>query len=322
MIAATSQMGEFDFAPRVPMAPFRDVQEVMESLEQAKTAMRAMGKYVPMDLVRDLYHMNREPTLGGEMRELSIMFTDIQGFTDLSETLSPDVLAVALGHYLVAMTGAIHLEHGTIDKYIGDSVMAIWNAPAPCPDHAHRACASALACREATLRVNASSAWRGLPPLVTRCGVHSDRVMVGHFGAPDRMSYTALGDGVNLASRLEGLNKQYGTTLLVSEMIYQQVGNAFQFRLLDRVAVKGKKHAVKVYGLLGSAQDRACRTAAVIEYESALQAYWNRDFAGAIEMLMRYPTDPPSVIMAERCRKLIDDPPPGDWDGVYISMMK
>ena len=295
LLEVTSRMRILDFAPAEMNAPFRDVQRVLDSLEQAKTAIRAMGKYVPMDLVRELYEMNREPVLGGELRELSIMFTDIRGFTSLSETLDPDRLAEALGQYLEVMTNAIHQHSGTIDKYIGDSVMALWNAPRLCELDARKACTAALACSTASSKLFASPAWKDLPPLYTRCGIHRGKVNVGHFGSPDRISYTALGDGVNLASRLEGLNKIYGTMIIVSEAIQQEVMNTttadateFHFRLLDRLEVVGKKQAVKVYELLQAPSPVAK------EYESALAAYWRRDFAGRWVCSRNIPTMRPA----------------------------
>jgi adenylate cyclase len=220
------------------------------------------------------------------------------------------------------MTSVIHDHGGTIDKFIGDSVMALWNAPRPCADHPIKACAAALACRDAITQLFTSQLWAGLPPWTTRFGLHHDNVMVGHFGSPDRLSYTALGDGVNLASRLEGLNKQYGTTIIVSESMVQEAGHAFSFRLLDRVAVKGKKQGVQVYELLGPATSDASRPTTVAAYETGLRLYWNRDFAAAQKILKNQPADPPSAILAERCRELLRDPPAPDWDGVYISMIK
>jgi adenylate cyclase len=311
-----SRMRKLDFAPSDTIAPFRDVQRVMDSLEQAKTALRSMRKYVPMDLVSQLYEMNREPVLGGELRELSILFTDIAGFTSLSESLDPDRLASALGQYLEVMTNAIHEHAGTIDKYIGDSVMALWNAPRLCESHPIKACAAALACTTATRKLFASPTWQGLPPWRTRCGLHVDRVNVGHFGSPDRLNYTALGDGVNLASRLEGLNKIYGTSIIVSETIQKEATAAFCLRLLDRVAVFGKRKAVKIYELRESPNDAA------MAYETALAAYWAREFSDAIRILEKQLDDPPSSFLAERCRSLLADPPAAEWDGVYAPMMK
>ena len=247
-------MRRFELEPAPTDAPLREVAEVMEGVERAKTSMRTLGKYVPMDLVRELYAANREPQLGGELVDLSMMFTDIEGFTGLSERLAPDALAVALGAYLEAMTAGVRSVDGTVDKFIGDAVMAFWNAPRRVPDHALRACRAVLACMKTTRALYASPAWEGLPPLFTRYGVHTARVLVGHFGAPERFSYTALGDGVNLAARLEPLCKQYGVAALVSEAVVAAVardlgqggaGGGMAFRRIDKVAVKGKQQAVR-----------------------------------------------------------------------------
>ena len=323
IVRETARMRRFEFTAALPASPFADVREAMESLELAKTAMRAMGKYVPVDLVRELFQSNREPVLGGKLLEVTLMFTDIEGFTTLAERLSPDRLAEALGLYLEAMTVAIYETGGTVDKYIGDAVMAIWNAPRPAPDHAERACRAALLCTSATRRLFDSPAWQGLPPLVTRFGLHRDTVMIGHFGAPNRLSFTALGDGVNLASRVEGLNKQYGTVLMVTEPVRNAAGEGFLFRRLDRVAVKGKTQGTLVYELLGTAEEVGeDRRATARRYEAALYAYFARDFAGALTALEALGDDPPSCVLAERCRAMIASPPPDTWDGIYVARSK
>src|SRR4029077_9225574 len=222
IVNETLKMNAFEFSPAPTSSSFRDVSEVLESLEKAKTAMRAMSKYVPVDLVRRLYRSKTEPTLGGELTELSIMFTDIKDFTTFSEQLAPNELARALGHYLDVMARIIQEETGgTIDKFIGDAIMTFWNAPEPVKDHAHKACRAALRCREGGRALSQSAEWHNLPAFETRFGLHQDKALVGHFGAPDRMNYTAIGDAVNLASRLEGLNKQYGTTIIASERIFE-----------------------------------------------------------------------------------------------------
>ena len=323
IVDETRRLRGFDFSPQVPRSPFADVREAMDGLELAKTAMRAMGKYVPLDLVRELYATNKEPTLGGHLAEVTMLFTDVQGFTTLAEGLSPDILARALGHYFTAMTQAVHATGGTVDKYIGDAVMALWNAPRALPDHAQRACRTALLCVDATRELYASEEWRGLPPLVTRFGLHRASVMVGHFGAPDRMSYTVLGDGVNLAARLEGLNKQYGTEILVSQAVAEVVCEAFAFRRIDRVAVKGKAQGVLVLELLGVSREvRGERLRSARAYEAALDLYFARDFLGALDRLEALRDDPPARVLAARCQRLLAEPPPPDWDGVYVAMEK
>jgi len=323
----TAKMRAFDFAPSSTQTPFRDVSDVVDELERAKTAMRALGKYVPVDLVRTLYASNREPVLGGELLEISILFTDIRGFTELSERLSPNALAHALGQYLGAMTQAIRENCGTIDKFIGDAVMAFWNAPSPLPDHPRRACAAALACIAGTRRLYDSPQWVAGPPLFTRFGLHKDHVLVGHFGAPDRFSYTALGDGVNLAARLEGLCKHYDVAALASEAIVSAVHDSFAFRLVDKVAVKGKTEAVRVYELLGARGECDDRSELARAYEGALQAYFERDFARAIALLRRIEddgrrADGPTRVLLERCRAMMEDPPPEEWNGVYVATSK
>jgi adenylate cyclase len=185
--------------------------------------------------------------------------------------------------------------------------MALWNAPTSAAEHARRACRAALGCREAV---------RGLDPrLATRFGLHRDPVMVGHFGAPDRMSYTAMGDGVNLASRLEGLNKRYGTSIIASETIFEAAREEFSFRLLDRVAVKGKAKGVRIYELLGP---RGPAPAAVERYEGALALYFARRFDEAMAALAGCGDDRPSAALHERCATLARTPPPATWDGVWV----
>jgi adenylate cyclase len=322
VVEATGRMRRFELAPSTTEAPLREVAEVMEGVERAKTSMRALGKYVPMDLVRELHAANREPELGGELVELSMMFTDIEGFTTLSERLAPDALARALGLYFEAMTSGVRSTGGTLDKFIGDAVMAFWNAPTRRPDHARRACLAALACLRATRALYASAAWDGLPPLFTRFGLHTARVMVGHFGAPERLSYTALGDGVNLAARLEGLCKHYGVAALASEATVAQAKDELAFRLIDKVAVKGKHLAVRVYELLGAPSECAPELELAGAYESALGAYFSRDFTRAREILRTLQDDPPSRVLAARCEALLVTPPPSDWDGVYVARSK
>jgi adenylate cyclase len=317
------KMDAFEFTPAATTSSFRDVSEVLESLEKAKTAMRAMSKYVPVDLVRRLYRSKTEPVLGGELTELSIMFADIKDFTTFSEQLSPNELARALGRYLELMARVIQQETGgTIDKFIGDAIMTFWNAPEPLENHARRACLAALRCREAGRALSQSPDWHPLPPFETRFGLHQDKALVGHFGAPDRMNYTAIGDAINLASRLEGLNKQYGTTIIASDRIFEDARVHFDFRLLDWVAVKGKSDPIKIYELLGEKNANAPLPNTAAAYENAFEAYVGRDFEKAIAILEQNNGDPPSAVLLDRCRLFQKSPPPADWHGVHVSMSK
>jgi adenylate cyclase len=320
---ATARMRAFDFERGPTDAPFRDVEVVLDSLERAKTAMRALGKYAPLDLVKELAHSNVEPTLGGRPADITVMFSDIRGFTSLAEHTAPDELAELLGAYLEAMSGAVRSTGGTIDKFIGDAVMALWNAPSAVIQHPRQACLGVLECKRATRALYASARWLGRTPLVTRFGVHTDRVLVGHFGAPERMSYTALGDGVNLASRLEALGKQYGVTALVSEAVAAAAGSDLHFRRIDKVAVKGKSTAVMVYELIDPEEPNPAPAATVAAYEAALADYFARRFeAAAVGLTPLSGIDAPSRLLLERCRRLTAEPPPDSWEGVYAPTSK
>jgi adenylate cyclase len=317
------KMNAFDFSPAQTTSPFRDVSEVLESMEKAKTAMRAMGKYAPVDLVQKLYRDKQEPTLGGELLEISIMFSDIKGFTSVAESLAPNQLAHVLGLYLEELSRIIQSEtNGTIDKYIGDAIMTIWNAPEPVPEHPRMACLAALRCCDAAAALSRTPDWRHLPPFETRFGLHCSTALVGHFGARDRMNYTAIGDAVNLASRLETLNKQYGTSIIASETIFERARQDFSFRLLDIVAVRGKSKPIKVYELLDTTRQGADKLELVKTYEIAFGAYLARDFAKAVELLSPDGADAPSSVLRHRCETFLHTPPPADWQGVHISLAK
>ncbi len=322
VVKTTAKMRQFEFQPEPGQSRLREIDELMTGLERAKTAVRAMGKYIPIDLVRRLYERNEEPSLGGELRTLTLMFSDIEGFTTLSEHLPPDQLARHLGDYLEAMTSAVQAASGTIDKYIGDAVMAFWNAPTSLDEHARHACEAVLACKAATAALYDSAAWQGLPRLVTRYGVHTADVMVGNFGARSRLAYTALGDGVNLAARLEPLCKQYGVTVLVSEATVRAAGDGFAFRRVDRVAVKGKAESIDVFELLGRSGDALPNAPEIKRYEAAFAAYLARDFAHAAELLAPAKDDAPSQILHARCEQFKAEPPPPEWSGVHVAASK
>jgi adenylate cyclase len=319
VVEEAGRMQRFEFAPGQARARLREVARVLTDLDQAKSALRALGKYAPMELVKQLYARRIQPEPGGELCEVTVLFSDIEGFTRLAEGLPPGQLAQALGRYFEVMAAAVHRHHGTIDKYIGDAVMALWNVPAALPDHAREAMAAVLACQRDTLALFSSPAWAGLPPLRTRFGLHLGTVMVGHFGAPDRLNYTALGDGVNLASRLEGLNQTYGTTFIVTEPLAEAGRGHFTFRLLDVVAVKGKTQEVQVHELVGGLDVPEAIKQRLAVYEQAFVRYRSRDFAGAAGLLEpQAKLDPPSAALLDRCRAFQAAPPPEGWTGVHV----
>ena len=312
-----ARMNGFEFVPAQTSSHLRDIEEVLIGLEKVKTAMRAMSKYVPINLVRQLYQRGEEPVLGGKTSELSVLFTDIKDFTAFSETLTPDELAEDLGRYLQVMAKVIQSERGTIDKYIGDAVMTFWNAPEAVPGHEILACRAALRCRDALQKLYDSPDWGRAPWFETRFGLHRCIASVGHFGAPDRLNYTAIGDGINLASRLEGLNKYYGTHIIASESIYNAAMGVFEFRILDRVAVKGKTEGIVIYELLAERIAGKPRPEWVDRYEQAFTSYQQGDFATALELFEVQGDDSPSIVMTSRCREWISHPPLGIWNGIH-----
>jgi adenylate cyclase len=250
VLAETARMRKFDLAPRAITHSFSDIARLLAGLEGAKAALRTLGLYAPLELVRDLYQSGREPQLASAPADIAILFTDLAGFTTMTEHTRPDQLARLLGAYFEAMADAITSCGGTIDKYVGDAVMALFGAPTALGNPSRNACQAVLACEAATQRLYTLPEWAGLPPLVTRYGVNRARVLVGHFGAPNRMSYTAVGDGVNLAARLESLGKEYNVTRLVSERVAREAGPPLEFRPIDRVVVRGKTEPVEVFELL------------------------------------------------------------------------
>jgi adenylate cyclase len=322
IIDETLQMHNFDFKPTDPHSIFHDIYTILSSLELAKTAMRAMSKYVPVELVKQLYQSQKEPVLGGEIQEITILFTDIENFTSIVEKLPVNELAIALGGYLKVMTQVIQNKRGIIDKYIGDGIMAMWNAPSPQPNHAQISCQAVLDCIVSLEELFTSPQWQKLPRFKTRFGLHKDRVMVGHFGAPDRLNFTALGNGVNVASRLESLNKQYGTTILVSENVYKAAQEDFVFRFLDFVVVKGETQGISVYELIGRKAEKSEMNPIIAKYEEAFQAYRNRRFAEAMDLLKDQLHDGPSRTLHARCSDFLQNPPPASWDGLYIFTVK
>jgi adenylate cyclase len=227
-----------------------EIDHLSRSLVSSVEALRAFGRYVPADLVRRLIQKGEGGNLGGSKRELTIFFSDIEGFTTASESLAPEALMLQLSAYFELVSDIIMEEHGTIDKYIGDAVMAFWGAPEAIEDQAGRACMAALRVQEALTHLNEQWRSEGRPVFRTRIGINTDEVVVGNVGSRSRMNYSVIGDGVNLAARLEGLNKQYGTSIMISETTYQKVRGRFHCRYLDEVVVKGKTEAVRIYELI------------------------------------------------------------------------
>jgi adenylate cyclase len=295
--------------------------------EREKKKVRgAFQQYLAPGLISQLLDNPELLQLGGEEKELSVMFTDIRGFTAISEGLSPVQLVELLNEYLSEMTEIIFRNWGTLDKYIGDAIMAFWGAPYPQPDHAERSCRTALEMLDALklLRVKLEAA--GRPPIDIGVGINSGPVLIGNMGSKRRFNYSILGDNVNLASRLEGLNKAFRTRLIISELTFEKVREKFVARELDFIRVKGKKKPVRIYELLSDLEQYEQHRDLVERFTKALEQYRGGQWAKAVEMfegLRRdYPQDGPSAVLLERCQGYLAEPPPGVWDGVHVMKTK
>jgi class 3 adenylate cyclase/CHASE2 domain-containing sensor protein len=287
----------------------------------------AFSRYLSPDVVDEVLQNPDMLSLGGSRREMTAFFSDLAGFTSISEALSPEDLVHLLNRYLSLMTDIILRHGGTLDKFEGDAIMAFWGAPLPRNDHALKACLAALEQQEVMNRFRREVVDEGLPELHVRMGVNTGPMIVGNMGSEERFDYTIMGDAVNLASRLEGANKAYDTYIMISESTYAQVRDHVEVRELDLLRVKGKNEPIRVYELMaanGGLDDK--RTKIRDAYVEGLELYRAQDFEAAIKAfkaaLALDPDDGPSKVYVQRCRDYINDPPPAGWDGVYTLKTK
>jgi adenylate cyclase len=239
-------------APNPVVSRIREIHELGNAMSLAQRAVWSFAHFVPKKLVQRVIDNSIATELGGVREEITILFTDVRDFTAIAESADPDTLMHQMSRYFSALAEVFLAEGGTIDKFIGDAMMVFWNAPNPQPDHVERACRAAVAARLACEKLNSQFETEGLKPFFTRFGIHVGDAVVGNLGSTERMNYTALGNTVNLAARLEGLNKQFGTAILVSEGVYLRVRHCFQFRSIESVIAKGMTKAIRIFELIGA----------------------------------------------------------------------
>jgi adenylate cyclase len=305
----------------------REIDDMAHAVRAMKAGLLSFRRYVPADLVSELIRLRQDAVLGGERRQITTLFSDIRGFTAISERLPPEVLAGSLSAYFRTMTRTIVEHRGTVDKFVGDAIMAFWGAPAPVEDHALLACRAALACQRHLLSLNQEWRRQGLPALETRIGISTGEAIVGNIGYEERLSYTALGDSVNVASRAEGLNRHYGSRIVITEYTLRLVQDHVLARWLDRVAVKGRSEAVDIHELLA---ERDAATPEQVRFAEAVgQArgrYLRREWQAALEAFAAAralaPGDEATGLLAERCRAFLATPPPAAWDGATVMSEK
>ena len=294
-----------------------------------KQKIRGMfARYVPEEVVKVLMEDPGLMNLGGEERELSILFSDLAGFTTFSEGLTPTELVTLLNEYLSEMTDFVKANGGIIDKFEGDLIMAEFGAPLHDPEHALKGCRAALAMDKRLAEMRAGWIAEGRPPLHARIGLNTGRVVLGNLGSRDLQDYTVLGDAVNLASRLEGANKGYGSSICISEFTYEQAKSGVIARELDWIQVKGKAKAVTIFELMALRSEGLNPGAekAVAEYAAGLEAYraqdWDEAEARFVSAIANRGADPPSEKLLDRVKFYRLNPPGEDWNGVYVMTSK
>ena len=282
----------------------------------------AFGQYLSPKVVADLVKDPEKLVLGGEEREMTAFFSDIAGFSSFSEKMTPTELVNALNDYLTSMCSIIVDLEGTIDKFEGDAIIAFWGAPAVQAQHAKLACFASIDMQRAIQEISDRFVKEGRPAISVRMGVNTGPMVVGNMGSVQRMDYTIMGDTVNLASRLEGANKAYGSDIMITDATYRSCEDHVDVRELDLLRVVGKQEAVQVYQLMErKGQLTGAMADMVVEFENALAKYKALDFEQAIagykKCLEIVPDDGPSRVYLNRCESYLTSPPPKDWDGVF-----
>ena len=296
--------------------------EYLTEGKQRRQLRTVFDKYMAAEVVDEIMRNPEAIRLGGEKKELTVLFSDVAGFTSISEQMEPETLVELLNKYLSAMTDIILRHRGNVNKYLGDGIMAIFGAPRGDPNHASLACFAALDSQSELAKRREQWKAEGQPDISARIGINSGWLVVGNMGSHARMEYTVMGDSVNLASRLEGANKYYDTLILLGPRTYELASQDIEAREVDRMRVKGKKEPVVVFellarkGCLSAEQHRVIKT-----YVEGLEAYKHRDFKTAAAQfeaaLSLDPSDGPSRVYLERAKEYLVAPPPANWDGVY-----
>jgi len=303
------------------------VLKYFTELREKGYIQNAFGKYLSPNVMKTVLDNPTTLHLGGTKKEVTVFFSDIANFTGVSEGMTPEELILQLNEYLSAMTNIVMKNEGTLDKYVGDAIVAYFGAPISQEDHAIKACNTALEMRIALASLHEKWTRENKKLLDFRAGINTGEVIVGNVGSEKRFDYTIIGDNVNLGSRLEGANKKYDTHIMISEDTKAKIGDEFLTRELDVIKVKGKEKPVRVYELLarkGSLSEIGLKL--LDAYSSAISLYNKRDFKSAFEAfkqaLQVYPEDGPSKLYLQRSEILRDFPPKPDWDGVFTMKEK
>jgi len=322
LAAKTDRIRLLDFSDTTPVrSHITEILRLSNAIERMREALEVFGRYVSKDLVGQIMRSPDTAGLGGTRRDLTVMFTDIEGFSRISEAIEPELLTSRLSRYFEALGAAISGNRGMIDKYIGDSVMAFWNAPEPDPDHIANAVRAALQAADASRKLADKWRHRGRAPFRTRIGLHTGPALVGNVGARERINYTLVGAVANQASRLEGLNKIYGTDILASGEVAKPTVSRFIWRYIDRIVAAGTTEVLEIYEPLGEIAAAGEHARFLDLWRTAHDAYDTGKFGPALTgfeaaQALR-PDDAPCRAFIERCRQFARDGLPEGWDGAW-----
>lgn len=328
LVLETEKIRDFKIDDPIQIqSSLREISGLVEAMSSMKVGLLSFRKYIPHQLVRQLIESKQEAVVSGQRKKLTVFFSDIADFSTISEKLTPNELASQLSEYLSEMTAIIVEHEGTVDKYIGDSIMAFWGAPNAMQDHATQACLAALKCQEKLRDLAKKWQSEGKPVFQMRIGINTGEMIVGNIGSEQRLSYTVMGDSVNLASRLEGLNKEYSTSIIVSQSTLNELPDDFAFRLLDVVVVKGKTEPVSIYELVAQKNDVTASQGEFLEmFTKAVQSYvakdWERAKLRFNKLLEIKAGDRACEILLGRCIEFEKNPPSADWEGEYVYQHK
>lgn len=306
----TEKIKRFELDVNLPIdSNIKEVMQMRDAIRSMKHGLRHFQMYIPKTLVQQLIQSGKDIAPGGERKQLVVLFSDIEGFTSIAEKVDPNQLLIQVCEYFEELAHIINEEKGTIDKYIGDAIMVFWGAPLEEAEPWNKAARAALKFQKSLVTMNAEWAKQGKPVFNTRIGIHMGDAIVGNIGSSDRLNYTALGDTINISSRLENINKIYKSRIIVSDVIYQLIKDKFVLRMLDSVVVAGRSKAIHIYELLGDSETHLLFDIDAYNYEftAGYHAYEQHKWDAAVIHFRRcleiYPDDKLAGIFIERCQK-------------------
>jgi adenylate cyclase len=323
LVQLAKKIGKLDFSHKVQAdSKIIEIKNLAHSMNLMQIGLQAFTQYLPKDVLKSLFDAGTGAIPGGKEKDVAIMFADIANFTHYSENLSPNDLVLQLNEYLGCFSSVIIRNEGTVDKYIGDAVMAYWNAPRDCDDYVFKTCKTAIQGLHNLSFLQKEWAKLNKPILKARVGINTGNVVLGNIGTEQHLSYTVIGDNVNLASRLEGLNKVYDTTIMISDVTLKACGERLVTRPIDLVGVKGKDKKIRVhelFGIVGETSESTIKFCS--DFKSAFAAYVKKEWSVGLNLFQKLASENPDdklcQIYVDRCKDYQQNPPDASWDGGY-----